>query len=124
MGMYTELIFGAEFKSETPKELIETLRWMSGDLKNEPDICLWIEERNPLIGGSAYFGIDSPVTKMWCEYGAWKLSSRANIKNYKGEIEKFLKMVKPWIEQGSGKRDFYAIVTYEESEEPTIFYLK
>ncbi len=54
----------------------------------------------------------------------WNLSSRANLKNYDDEIEKFLNWIKPFLEQGSGERDFYAIVCYEEQAEPTIYYLK
>lgn len=121
--MYTELIFGASFKEDTPKELIDTLRWMAGDLDQQPEVCLWNNMRNPLSGGSFYFAVDTHVTKMWFAGDSWRLSSRANIKNYGNEIEEFLNMVKPYIEYGSGERDFYAIVTYEASDEPTIYYL-
>ena len=33
MGMYTELIFGASLKTDTPKEVIDTLRYMVGDIE-------------------------------------------------------------------------------------------
>ncbi len=81
--------------------------------------------RNPLSGGSFYFGVNKSVCKMWLEPidKCWKLSTRANIKNYDNEIEAFLTWIKPWIDGGSGHKDMYAIVMHEESNEPTIYYL-
>ena len=42
---------------------------------------------------------------------------------YNDEIETFLGWIKPFISSGSGTKEMYAIVIYEESEEPTIYYL-
>jgi len=125
MGMYTELIFGAELKRETPKEVIETLRYMIGDVEEKPKNFPFESFRNPLLGGSFYFAVSTAVSKMWQEkvHGVWRISTRANIKNYDGEIEEFLKWITPWIDSGSGYNDMYAIVIYEESTEPTIYYL-
>lgn len=63
---------------------------------------------------------------MWYDENGsqWHISSRTNLKNYEGEIESFLQWIKPYIESGSGAKEMYAIVTYEESEEPTIYYLE
>lgn len=124
MGMYTELIFGARLKRQTPKEVIDTLNYMCGNTEVEPENYQWRKHRNPLRGGSYYFAVHERVTRFWHdEIAGWTLSSRANIKNYDGEIEAFLQWIKPFIEGGSGNRDFYAIVTYEEFCEPTIYYL-
>jgi len=122
--MYTELIFGAELKTETPIEVINTLKYMVGDI-DEPTNILYKENRNPLMGSSYYFGVNRPVSKMYYDEisKAWVLSSRANIKNYNDEIEKFLGWIKPFINSGSGNRDMYAIVIYEEQDTPTIYYL-
>lgn len=124
MGMYTELIFGAELKKETPKNVIEDLKIMvDGDLdKTSKEVA---EFNRVFRISSYYFGISEPVNKIWFDdiSDTWKLSTRSNIKNYGSEIESFLEWIKPWIESGSGSRDFYAIVTYEEQEEPTIYYL-
>ena len=125
MGMYTELIFGAELKKDTPEEVIDNLKYMVGEkeLPEPPEEVkdFWFVLR----GASYYFGVDSAVKELWfndtCE--SWHLSSRSNIKNYGEEIEAFLAWIKPYIEHASGGRDFYAIVTYEEAEEPTIYYL-
>ncbi|MDV3612397.1 hypothetical protein CMU81_00955 [Elizabethkingia anophelis] len=123
MGMYTELIFGAALKSDTPKEVIETLQYMSGYTEEKPEQYLWNEDlRNPLQGGSSYFAIDKPVTKMYHDGYRWVLSSRSNIKNYNDEIETFLKWIKPFIGDGSGLREMYAIVIHEEWEEPEIYF--
>lgn len=72
---------------------------------------------------SYYFGVTEPVSKMWLDDGHWQLSTRSSINNYGGEIEIFLRWIKPYIESGSGCRNMYAIVTYEEAAEPTIYYL-
>ena len=127
MGMYTELIFGADLKKETPENVIEALKYMIGDTEEKPKDfplpdgrCEWLFRES-----SYYFGVNSPVSKMWKDDigGNWVLSTRSNIKNYEGEIEDFLEWIKPYIDSGSGSRDMYAIVTYEEAEVPNIYYL-
>jgi hypothetical protein len=124
MGMYTELIFGAALKEDTPKEVVESLQIMvDGDLEKAPKE---IEAfKHVFRGGSYYFGINRGVREMWFDEigNDWRISTRSNIKNYGSEIEQFLEWVKPYLDQGSGYREFYAIVTYEEAEEPTIYYL-
>ena len=125
--MYTELIFGAGLKKDTPENIIEALKYMMGEIKEKPKDfplpngrCEWL-----FRGSSYYFGVNSPVNKMWkddiCKN--WVLSTRSNIKNYEGEIEAFLEWIKPYIDSGSGYRDMYAIVTYEEAKAPNIYYL-
>lgn len=127
MGMYTELIFGANLKKDTPTEVIEALKYMIGETKKKPinfplpdGRCEWL-----FRGASYYFGVNRPVSKMMYDDigGNWIVSTRSNIKNYEGEIEAFLEWIKPYIDGGSGARDMYAIVTYEESDEPEIYYL-
>lgn len=124
MGMYTELIFGASLKTDTPKEVIDTLRYMVGDIE-KPETLEFESNRNPLRGGSYYFGVINSVTKMVYDEirGSWVLSSRANIKNYNNEIDDFLTWIEPYIDCGSGNRDMYAIKMYENQSEPTIYYL-
>jgi len=127
MGMYTELIFGAQLKKDTPIEVIDTIIYMveAGSEKPEKLAFETTTGRNPLRGSSYYFGVHSPVTKFYYDNiaSAWTLSSRANIKNYDGEIDQFLNWIKPYIEHGSGSRDMYAITIYEEQSEPTMYYL-
>ena len=127
MGMYTELIFGAELKKETPNEVIEALKYMLGEVEEKPSNfslpegrCEWLFQ-----GSSYYFAISNPTNKMWLDDidECWHISTRSNIKNYENEIETFLEWIKPFIECGSGNREMYAITIYEDSEEPNIYYL-
>ena len=92
MGMYIELIFGAELKKDTPNEVIEALKYMIGETKEKPanfplpdGRCEWLFQ-----GGSYYFAINNSVTKMWLDDidNQWHISTRSNIKNYENEIEK------------------------------------
>ena len=67
MGMYTELIFGADLKKDTPKNVIETLKYMIGDTEEKPNDfplpdgrCEWL-----FRCASYYFGVNRPISKMW-----------------------------------------------------------
>ena len=130
MGMYTEIIFGAGMKEELPEAVVTTIKKLvSGEEigGNAPDHPFFKAERTWLLrsDGSYYFpGTVEP--KFWFDKIAnqWFLHFRTNIKNYDSEIEKFLDWIKPYIKEGVGRRNFYAIATYEEADEPTIYYLK
>lgn len=131
MGMYTELILGCKLKSETPSEVIDAIKWLTGDKEYQanntsPIIAQGDNRINWMFnsGGSYYFGAHSGIRNFdYDDIGdQWQLTARFNIKNYSNEIQTFLDWLKPYIEQGSGNRDMYAIVTYEESE-PELFFL-
>lgn len=128
MGMYTELIFGAELKKDTPKNVIEALNYMTSNNNKEYSNRLILNNcisEYLFKSSSSCFGVDRSMSKMWFNdiSGKWVLSTRSNIKNYHGEIEAFLKWIKPYIESGSGCSDMYAIVTHEYSKTPEIYYL-
>jgi hypothetical protein len=131
MGYYTELIFGAALKQNTPSEVIDTIKWLldKGDKTGFPAILPQNLKDTRLSwmfnsGGSYYFGSNSGYSEFkYDEIGKfWRLNARFNIKNYENEIEGFLEWIKPYLEQGSGEREFYAIVTTEDGE-PKIYYL-
>jgi hypothetical protein len=125
MGMYTELIFGAEFVKDLPGEVLYTIQVLCGTIEEDENRpLLFPEEKSPLNGASYYFGVSKPSTILWQDdiTKQWVLSSRSNIKNYHSQIEEFLKWIEPYIESGSGACDMYAIVIYEESDIPTIYY--
>lgn len=128
MGMYTELIFGATLKKDTPENVIQAIKYMLGELKERPEAFPFEKGRldHLLQLGSYYFAINNSVCKFWLDdiSKCWILSARCNLKNYEGEIEEFLEWIKPYIESGSGEREMYAITLYEESSEPTIYYLR
>jgi hypothetical protein len=127
MGMYTELILGCELKDKTPASVINTLKWMCGEGDKPNDLAkIFMESYFVFSQSSYYFGVNKGHSKLWYDdiSEAWHISARCNIKNYDGEIESFLEWLKPHIKSGSGCRDFYAIVCYEEADEPTIHYLQ
>lgn len=129
MGSYTELIFGAQLKENTPNDVIETVKWLLSPNQTSTPLFpeSWKQTRISWMfksGGSYYFGAQSGNSYFTFDEisKSWRLSARFNIKNYDGEIEKFLEWIKPWIEQGSGNREFYAIVTTEDGE-PKFYHL-
>ena len=135
MGMYTELIFGCSLKKDTPREIIQVLQYMvdKSEFKDTsqikvPDHEFFKTSRWQWLfhGSSYYFGVNEPHSEIWYDDISkdYRISTRSNIKNYDDEIELFLDWIKPYISGGSGQNDFYAIVIYEESEKPTIYYLK
>jgi hypothetical protein len=130
MGMFTELILGCGFKKNLPQDLVYTIATLAGaeDVLKTLDTSnckmLFDADRNPLRGSSYYF-IPGSYQKFWfndiveCYY----LMSRSDIKNYDDEIEKFLELIKPYIDSGSGTDNIYAYVLYEEDSTPTIYKL-
>ena len=125
--MYTELILGVSLKEDTPNDVIEALKYMIGEVDERPinfplpeGRCDWL-----FRGASCYFGINDPVNRMWYDgiSKSWNISTRSNIKNYYGEIEEFLKWIKPYVRKGSGNSNIYAITIYEEDDEPIIYCL-
>lgn len=125
--MYTELIFGATLKKDTPSQVIQALKYMLGEISEKPidfplpeGRCEWLFQ-----GGSYYFAINNPVKRMWLDDidKQYHISTRSNIKNYNSEIQFFLEWIKPYLETGSGSRDLYAIVIHEEQSEPNLYYL-
>lgn len=128
MGMYTELIFGASLKKETPKEVIDILKFMVGELEEKPQLPsheLFHTDRWDMLFtcGSYYFGFSSSNTFMKLDEiaGCYIISTRATLKNYDSEIEKFCDWIKPYINGGSGNNDIYAMSIYEEDEEYKIY---
>jgi hypothetical protein len=114
MGVYTELIFGAQLKTETPKEIIDTLLYLTGEGK-KPEKLVIDFSSNPLKSSSQYFAVNLPLNKMWLgpTDGDWHISTRSNI-NQGANISEFLQWIKPWVKYGSGAADIYAIVIHED----------
>ena len=133
MGMYTEIIFGASLKINTPKSVIDTIKYLISDEITDADMDskimqhpFFCSDRNWLLrsAGSYYFpGVVEPKFNFDDNSKQWYLHFRTNIKNYDNEIEKFLDWIRPYIDQGVGTRNFYTVVTYEEQSNPTIYYL-
>ena len=143
MGMYTEFIFGCSLSKNTPKICIDALDYVINGENKKPgyekynkgfiertstdnEIQTFINEydfRRLFCSGSYYFG--APVSKeLYYDYidKTYKISTRANLKNYQNQIEKFIEYIKPYVVHGSGyDHHIFAYVQYEEDEFPTIY---
>lgn len=126
MGMYTEFVCAMELKKETPREVINILDKMSNGedeydvVPNHPffecDRWRWLFTMD-----SYYFpGITNTTFEYDSNSKTHYLTIRSNLKNYDGEIYKFLNWIKPYIrEYGHG---FLGYSRYEECDEPDLIY--
>ena len=130
--MYTELILSCRFKSNIPKDLTYTIALLVEQkdvLDSLPHNCKMLynidDFHNPLQGDCYYF-VPGSYAKFWYDTitNSYCLMSRSAIKNYGNEIEKFLELIKPYIEKGSGTLDTYAYVHYEEDEVAKVYSLR
>ena len=127
--MYTELIFGATLKENTPTYITQALDSVINDRTNvnlSDEVKQFIDEYSlsKLIWCTSYY-FGSHINKPSCEFdkiaNTWCISFRANCKNYQDEIEKFIEFIKPYVEYGSGPTNIFAIVQYEEDDYPTLY---
>lgn len=123
MGMYTELHYNVELRGDTPPEVINTPSAMihGSDLDTTPNHALFRSGRWKimLLSDSYYFAADTHSTLRHDDVsGTYYLCVRCNLKNYDGEIEKFIDWINPWVRATEG--DFLGFSRYEETEEPTI----
>lgn len=130
MGMYTEFVCALKIKNNTPKEVINILDFMSNGnekIKAEelilPNHDLFECSRWVYMfrSDSYYFnGVTNTIFKRDETFGYYYLTIRTNLKNYDGEIEKFLDWIKPYIECYGN--EFLGYSRYEEFEEPDLIY--
>ena len=122
MGMYTEIIFGARLVEPLPEEILGVLQAL---VKGQP--CPGSPEAFPswiMHGSDSYYFAGSVKPQLVRdEISGWTLHFRANLKNYRGEIEAFLSWIRPYIGQGAGDRDLVALVMYESAAVPTMYFL-
>lgn len=128
MGMYTELHFNVELRTDTPPAVINILRFMvdgSPVHPKTPDHPLFESERWEwmLQSDSYYFNADTASTLRWDDIAqSHFLCLRFNVKNYDGEIEHFLDWIMPYVDAFDG--DFLGFSRYEESQEPTLIHYR
>lgn len=151
MGMYTEFIFGCTLSKNTPKICIDALDYSINGKDKKPkfenpidwsersyndhfidrtesieDIEEFCEEYDfgrLFHSCSYYFGAANPVGKFYydpIDY-TYKISTRADLKNYERQIEKFLEYIEPYVKYGSGPYSIFAYVHYEENKFPIIY---
>lgn len=128
MGMYTALHFNAELKDDVPEYVIDTLKYMVGDVDKLPgriegapthplfDTDRW---RGMLRSDSAYFYARTR-SELVTEYGAWFIHVQCNLKNYDDEIAKFLDFIMPHVRAYPG--EFLGYWMYEEDDRPTLIF--
>lgn len=126
--MYTELIFSARLKDNLNENVINDIEYLCGNNKVDankttlPDTLL--KSLSLFHGGSYGLAPSMPPIFKRDEYtGLWELVVRCSLKNYRGQIEGFLKWIEPYIHSASGYNGMYAITLYEEFDEPKIYYL-
>lgn len=124
MGDYTEFHFNAEVKDDD--EVLAVLRYMvdGGDVAPEPlpDHPLFHTHRWHMMlrCDSYYFDADTRSTLRADYQGPIYLCVRSNLKNYDGEIEKFIDWISPHLKKDEG--DFLGFYRYEETEQPTLIH--
>lgn len=127
MGMYTEFHFNVELPKNTPKDIIDILQYMMGDIEKKPhlpDDAFFECERWELLFScdSYYFAADTHSTLRYDDIGdCWYLCVRSNLKNYDNEIEKFVSWIAPYLE--SLVYEFLGFYRYEETNRPTLLYM-
>lgn len=131
MGMYTQLVLGVEFKKTVPLKVLAQLHFMTGnretgispadmmDTQAERDFFRCPRWRLVLSGDSYYF--DWKTMRQF-DYDiishSWYLTVVSNLKNYDGEIAKFLFWIAPHIHTNG----YLGFTRYEETETPTLIY--
>lgn len=129
MGMFTEFIFGCSLKKDTPQVCIDALdHVINGDDDDvvSEEIQEFIKEYSLYSlcrSASYYFGVSRAKSSMWHDHISeeWVVSIRSNMKNYDGEIERFIKYITPFVQSGSGPLNIFAYVQYETTEFPTMY---
>jgi hypothetical protein len=155
MGMYTEFIFGCELSKKTPKVCVDALDYVINGEEKQPkyenpdgweqkrfnedyierttpieEIEKFIEEYDfyrLFCSCSYYFGAANPVRRFEYDHisDSYKISTRADLKNYTGQIENFIEYIAPYVISGSGyEHSIFAYVQYEEDHFPTMYGFK
>jgi|TARA_R110000796_G_scaffold247790_1_gene373767 hypothetical protein len=128
MGMYTELFFTARLKKDTPEEVVAILKHLFEEgsydlgLSDKPNHEFFECHRWDCIGNmSSFYFTPFPLSAMRKLQGSYFITSRSDLKNYDGEINKFIDWVTPYLEGYEG--DCIGWTHYEESEQPTLLFI-
>ena len=123
MGMYTQLFLASDLKKDTPKEVIDVLKYMLHEIEIQPKNYPFESSRSQymLNMDSYYFDTDSRSTLRFDDISnRYYLNVLCNLKNYHGEIEDFLNWISPFLNKLPG--DFLGYKMYEEDLTPTLIY--
>lgn len=131
MGMYTELVLKCSIMEDVPDDVRLVLRHLfkqGAKPFNLPDHEFFKCPRWDFIGsGSSFYHHPQALTHYWTGHGdadnrGGNLFSRSDLKNYDGEIEKFIDWLMPYIDEEEGQCIGWS--WYEEETEPTLLYKK
>lgn len=119
MGMYTEIYARGTLKKDTPQEVVDALKAMTGTYDSTaalPDHELFKCRRWDVLGcgASAYFPATTSLVYKDDYSKNWAFLFHANLKNYDGEIPKFFDWIDQYVEGGEG--DYLGYHMYEETE--------
>ncbi|HBG8471541.1 hypothetical protein KGF51_09825 [Clostridioides sp. ZZV14-6045] len=130
MGQYTEFVFAVKLKRDTPKNVIEILKFLKEDTDEEeydvpelPKHDFFNCDRWSMLflSDSAYFdGITNSILEFDNITESYFLTVRSNLKNYDNEIVKFLNWIKPYIDNIG--HSFLGYFKYEECDNPRLIY--
>lgn len=124
---YTEFVLGVDLHRETPKNVIDILKFMTDrecDLKTPQvdDHPLFKTERweKMLVNDSGCFqgGTCSVIGPSCDPLSSYSVSIRCNLKNYDSEIELFLN----WLASYITCVGFVGTMRCEDSDDPTLIY--
>lgn len=124
MGMYTALHLAIELRSDTPRDVIEILRFMTGDIEEPP-----VTPEHPLFQTSrwhvmlrcdSYYFPAQTGYALIVDDDTYYLTVLSNFKNYCGEITKFADWISPYITPCAPRWIGYS--WYEEDDEPRSLY--
>lgn len=128
MGMYTELHFNSRLRENIPLSILQILQYMLGERKEDiypinNDLFQSDRWKYMLTSDSYYFDAETHSTLNFDkDMNQWYLCIRCNLKNYCGEIEKFIEWIMPYLDKDEG--DFIGFYRYEESQNPTLIHYK
>ena len=130
MGMYTELVFKAAIRADTPDQAHNVLLHLfsGGALPTSlPDHPFFRCPRWNMIGrGSSFYHTPFALSRYGNQMGAigkgGHVFSRSDLKNYDGEIREFLDWVDPYIDAVTGA--CVGWTWYEEEWHPTLVFKK
>lgn len=121
MGMYTELHFNSMLKRGTPQSVIDTLRFMLGDLETQPPLpthelfqCPWFKY---MLRNDTY-----STLQLWDVTNSYYLCIQSCFKNYENELGKFIHWITPYLAKQPG--DFLGYSLYEGTQQPVLLFAR
>lgn len=112
MGMYTEFHFFGELRRDAPAQVVAVMQYLLNDVGDESaaeglEHPFFECDRWHFIGGGSSCGTLTLSKLSGCEFAI-----NCSLKNYNGEIEKFVDWVMPYLDNYNG--EFLGYSRYED----------